>query len=284
MSNRRKLKDLTIRDNFMFTAVMMQDDNCKEFLEMLLEIKIERINISYEKSFLYNPEYKGIRLDVYASDEQNTRYDIEMQVAKEELGKRARYYHSQMDMDLLESGHDYEELPMTYVIFICDFDSFGMEKHCYTFENHCKQDVSLTMGDESRSIFLSTKGKDDNCISKTLKDFLDFVRNDTSTNDTATSSEYVRKLQKTISKVKQNREWEQRFMYIEDYWRIMKKQNEVEVRQKDILELLEDLGDIPESLSARVMSESDFSRLKIMLKMAAKADSLESFDEAISNL
>ena len=35
MKNRRRFRDLTIRDNFMFAAVMMQEENCKKFLEML---------------------------------------------------------------------------------------------------------------------------------------------------------------------------------------------------------------------------------------------------------
>ena len=73
----KKLKDLTIRDNFMFAAVMMDAGNCKHFLEMVLEIKIERIEISYEKSIIYNPEFKGIRLDVYVRDEKNTCYDVD---------------------------------------------------------------------------------------------------------------------------------------------------------------------------------------------------------------
>lgn len=83
MENKKKLKDLTIRDNFMFAAVMMQGDNCKHFLEMLLGIEIERIQISYEKSIIYNPECKGVRLAVFAKDENNTCYDIEMQVETE---------------------------------------------------------------------------------------------------------------------------------------------------------------------------------------------------------
>lgn len=53
----------------MFAAVMMRDDNCKKFLEMLLEVEIKKIEVSYEKSLIYNPECKGIRLDVYANDE-----------------------------------------------------------------------------------------------------------------------------------------------------------------------------------------------------------------------
>ena len=115
MGNRRKFQDLTIRDNFMFAAVMMHKDICKKFLEMLLGIKIREVAISYEKCLIYNPECKGVRLDVYASDEKNTRYDIEMQVAEQELGKRTRYYHSQMDMDILESGREYKDLPSAYV-------------------------------------------------------------------------------------------------------------------------------------------------------------------------
>ena len=92
MSKRKKLKDLTIRDNFMFAAVMMQGDNCKQFLEMVLGIEIARIEVSYEKSIIYNPECKGVRLDVYAKDGFDTCYDVEMQVEKDHLGKRTRYH------------------------------------------------------------------------------------------------------------------------------------------------------------------------------------------------
>ena len=57
-------------------------------------------------------------------------YNVEMQaVALCELGKRARYYHSQLDMELLVTGREYSELPKAYVIFICDFDPFGKLKY-----------------------------------------------------------------------------------------------------------------------------------------------------------
>ena len=71
----------------MFNAVMVKDDNCKKFLEMLLGISIKKIVVSKEKEITYHSDYKGIRLDVYANDENNTRYDIEMQVATQELGE-----------------------------------------------------------------------------------------------------------------------------------------------------------------------------------------------------
>ena len=55
------------------------------------DISVGSVEINTEKSFLYHPEYKGVRLDVYAKDENNTHYDVEMQVAKKEaLAKRTR--------------------------------------------------------------------------------------------------------------------------------------------------------------------------------------------------
>ncbi len=48
-------------------------------------------------------------------------------------------HHSQLDMELLKKGAEYNELPHTYVIFICDFDPFGAKKYCYTYESCCKE-------------------------------------------------------------------------------------------------------------------------------------------------
>ena len=46
---------------------------------------------------------------------------------------------------------------------------------------------------------------------------------------------------------------------------------------QSILELLENLGDIPQELQSKIMREKDFQQLKIWLKLAAKADSIEQF-------
>ena len=292
MSNKKKLKDLTIRDNFMFAAVMMQGDNCKQFLEMLLGIEIERIEISYEKSIIYNPECKGVRLDVFAKDEQNTYYDIEMQVETEHIGKHTRYYHSHMDMELLGSGSDYELLPGSYVIFICDFDPFGEKKYCYTFENRCLENLELGLGDESRSIFLSTKGKNSKDIPEELEQFLKFVKNDTSTNDVETTNSYVKQLQSTIRSIKENREMECRYQFAGDMLvREFKKgksegkaEGKLETKRNDILELMEDLGEVSKHTYERIMSENKEDVLKAMHKAAAKAETLEQFEEVISNL
>lgn len=288
MSSKSKFQNLTIRDNFMFAAVMMKDDNCKKFLEMVLGISINKIVVNSEKSISHNPDYKGVRLDVYANDENNTRYDIEMQVAKQELGKRIRYYHSQMDMELLERGHKYKELPTAYVIFICDFDPFQMGKYCYTFENCCIEETKLKLRDESISIVLSTKGENAECIPENLKNFLSFVKEDNAQNNSETDDEYVRQLQKSIRSVKEDRELESEFMA----WDAIRDDIREEGREEGILigkrmvilNILGKLGVISDSLEKRIQSETGSKKLDAMSMIAANATSFSEFEEQISKL
>lgn len=62
---RKTLKELTLKDNFMFGAVMSIEENCRRFLEMVLQFPIERVVVSKEKSMIYHPEYKGVRFDIF---------------------------------------------------------------------------------------------------------------------------------------------------------------------------------------------------------------------------
>ena len=166
--SKKTLEELVFHDDFMFAAVMMDAENCRCFLERVLEIQIERVEISTEHGFFFNPECKSIRMDVFAKDENRTHYDIEMQlVKKDSLERRSRYYHSQMDMELLASGERYEKLPNTYVIFICDFDPFSDGKYRYRFQNVCRE-TGRKLGDGAETIFLSTRGKNPDEVSEEL--------------------------------------------------------------------------------------------------------------------
>ena len=69
------------------------------------------------------------------------------------LGKRNCYYQSQMDMEMLLAGEEHTELPNTYVIFICDFDSFGEEKYRYTFQTICTEYSKVDLEDRAKLYF-----------------------------------------------------------------------------------------------------------------------------------
>lgn len=74
-------EELTIQDDYMFKLIMSRKRICKKMLEKLLQIPIRDIKyIDEEKSVKARYESKGVRLDVYVEDDQNTVYDIEMQV------------------------------------------------------------------------------------------------------------------------------------------------------------------------------------------------------------
>ena len=109
MKQKKTLKDLTLKDNFMFCAVMMVEENCRSFLVACLGFLIGKLQVDQEKSMIWHPEYRSVRLDVYARDDENRRYNVEMQVAQKQfLAKRMRYYQSQMALELMSSGHSYE--------------------------------------------------------------------------------------------------------------------------------------------------------------------------------
>ena len=279
---RKTLKELTLKDNFMFGAVMCIEENCRRFLEMVLQFPIERVEVSKEKSMIYHPEYKGVRLDVYARDENSTHYNVEMQaVSKPGLGKRARYYHSQIDMELLRSGTDYRDIPSTYVIFICDFDPFGEAKYCYTFEQRCLESRTVCIEDGCRTIFLSTRGKNSQDVPVSMVKFLDYVRADLSESQKDFGDSYVATLQSTVHQIKANREMEERFMQ----WELLLRDERVagraegraEGRAASVLEFLQELGEVPEELKDRILNESNVSALTSWVKLAAKSESVEDF-------
>ena len=73
-------------------------------------------------------------------------------------------------------------------------------------------------------------------------------------------------------------------MFIHDMRREAKAEGVLIAKRQDILELLEDYGAISDSLCSRIMAESDHDRLKVMLKAAAKAESIADFENLITNL
>lgn len=264
------------------SSVEMEEKNCRDFLEMVLGFPIARVEISKEKSVVYHPEYKGVRLDIYAQDEEQTCYNVEMQTAsRPHLGKRSRYYHSQMDMDLLLSGRDYEDLPPAYVIFICDFDPFGDKKYKYTFCNICEEESAVDLGDERYTIFLSTRGENPQEVSESLVNFLKFVKADLKESKEESEDPFVRQLQKTIEKIKVNREMGERFMVFQEMLSeeraVGRNEGKQEMQKETIVRLLGKLGSLSDSLRKQIEEEADSEVLDSLYEKAMEAESLEQF-------
>lgn len=122
-----------------------------------------------------------------------------------ELPKRSRYYQSMIDLQMIDKGQPYKKLNRSYVIFICPFDLFGRGRHIYTFENICKEDHSILLGDEAVKIFLNAdSGMSD--VSPELKAFLDYV------SGKKPEDIFIQRLEEAVKEAKRNRKWRHEYM------------------------------------------------------------------------
>ena len=209
MNRIKPWEELTIQDNFLFQKVMQNKRICKHLIEKILDIKIKKITYpDAEKSIDIRLDSKSVRLDVYVQDEQNVIYDIEMQTTDGtdgELAKRTRYYQAMIDMDVLEKGHDYEELNKTYIIFICTFDLFKKDLPIYTFQNICQEDSHLELGDQTTKMFLNSKGQT-SAIDPDIAAFLAYV------DGKAAEGTFVKHIDAEVQKVKRHDETRREYM------------------------------------------------------------------------
>ena len=206
-TSEEKWEKAGLTDTFIFFKVMTENpDACRRLLEMLLHVKIEKIEILGEKSLGIDTESKGIRLDVYVKDE-NRVFDVEMQVKNTgELPERARYYQGVMDVDMLKSGEPYRALKETHIIFICLKDIFGQGLAHYTFENTCVEKPCLKLNDRSHKHFFAAENYDKIKGDRELKAFLKMLVTG-KTEDT-----YTQELELCTAKAKQNAQTRRQYM------------------------------------------------------------------------
>ena len=114
---------------------------------------------------------RSICLDAYAEDSKGRKIDLEIQRSDRGAGKRrARYHSSCMDVENLDAGQDFDELPETYTIFITENDVLDKGMAVYPIER-----VNLVTGEpfEDGSYILYVNGayRDDSDIGKLMHDF-----------------------------------------------------------------------------------------------------------------
>ena len=106
----------------------------KDFLEAILEIKIEKAELGLETILMADEinEKTGV-LDVRVKLEDGTDIDVEIQNSENSfIIKRSHFYASRMYGKQLNAGIDYGNLKKVIVIFITDFDVFSKLKEYHT--------------------------------------------------------------------------------------------------------------------------------------------------------
>ena len=192
---------------------MCDTEICRRVLEKILNVSIKKVDFPItQKTTDIAPDSGDIRLNACIHDEQETIYSIEMLCCKdEELLKKARYFQCNIDSNIILPGKRCTKLKKSYIIFICTFDPFSDGRHLYTFENRRLENLSLTLGDETTEIFLSTKGKKDD-VDDEMKDFLAYIENSTDTCVQQTSSQLVKAIHKRVTEIKLDKDMEPQYM------------------------------------------------------------------------
>lgn len=212
----KKFQELDLKDAFLFAAALEDPETCRLVLEMIMGRPIGPVKVQVERSILFSKDFRYVRFDVYASDVMNVLYDMEMQNAhKEELPRRARFHQAEMDATFLKPGQGFNELPPSYVTFICTYDPFNSGLYRYTYEERCEE-TGERLGDGTYKIYLNTKGTNALDIPEELIHFLNYVEVSTDACVEETGDEKIRKLHQRVKTLKKSRRLEEAYMMMEE--------------------------------------------------------------------
>ncbi|MBQ8857056.1 MAG: Rpn family recombination-promoting nuclease/putative transposase [Lachnospiraceae bacterium] len=227
---RKKFKDLNLSNAFLFAAALTDEETCSIVLELVLGKKFPQISVKTEHAIFFSSDFRSVRFDVYAKDETEVSYDLEMQTKDQgNLPKRARFYQAEMDVTSLKPGEDFNDLKPSYVIFICTFDPFGDGLYQYTFEEVCREN-NRALGDETVKIFLNTKGKNDSEVPCALVELLKYIESSTDDCAREASDPNVQKLHEKVMLLKKSRELEENYMHLTDWLEEERREGRAEGR------------------------------------------------------
>ena len=113
--------------------------------------------------------------------------------------------------------------------------------------------------------------------------FLKFVTANLKESEEDFGDELVNRFQNSIRDIKKSREMGERYMIFEEMLREEKQEGleegQLMARQASVLEFLEELGDIPAELQEKIKNLENIEKLKMLLKLAVRADSIADFEK-----
>ena len=141
------------------------------------------------------------------------------------------------------------------------------------------EDESFSYDDGSYTVFLSTKGKNRDEVPKELVAFLEYAGADREHAEMDFHDEYVRRLQETVAKIRQDREMGVRYMLFSELLRDEFLAGETKGKAYSTIMVLNVLGDVPEELASKIRQVTDAGKQDALLKLAAVSKTVEEFEE-----
>ena len=231
-----------------------------------------------------NLETHSMELDILAERDSGDMVGIEIQMYEETAPfKRTRYYLSGIDMSILEKGKDYDKLPAVTMVYLTKEDIVGDGRGCYLIErkvdsreksadinNELKDTINISNGVKERYYNLEYPTGDDK-----VDELLAYFKDSDPYYRTGTFPRIVER----VKHFKIHKRGVNIMCEIADRIREEGKSvGRLESRIEDILELLEELGQVPQRIIELITAEDNLGVLSRWLKSAARAASIAEFE------
>lgn len=202
---------MNLSDFALFLSVMKNKRAYENTLSIIMdEPDLALKEVKVEQVILNKSGKRAIRLDAWAVDVNDRRFNTEMQneTAADDVCRRARFYQGMLDTPVLKSGKEtrYKNLPSTVIIFITQEDIFGQDLAMYTFAEQCEEVAGLHLDDGTTKIFLNMKSKNGR---PELVSLLQYMKNTSLENPEVVEKDpRIVELDGIVQEVTQSEEWE----------------------------------------------------------------------------
>ena len=165
------LERLTLMSD-LFARNVLKDKACAEYiLQVIMEdssLRIVSLDIQADLKNLYG---RSATLDCIAQDAAGKLYNIEIQQEPEGASPfRARYYSALLDMNTLDPGDRFNQLPESYVIFITEDDIFNNGLPICHIDRIIRE-TGIDFGDLSKIIYVTASIQEDTELGSLMHDF-----------------------------------------------------------------------------------------------------------------
>lgn len=164
------LKDLTIMSDVFMRNVFKKRECTEYVLQVIMNKKDLKVIDQVLQKDYKNLQGRSAILDCVARDSEGKQMDVEIQQDNEGASpKRARYHSGLMDMNTLNPGQDFDDLPESYVIFITRDDALGYGLPIYHIDRKIEE-VSENFKDEAHIIYVNSKKQEDTELGRLMHD------------------------------------------------------------------------------------------------------------------
>ncbi len=158
--------------NDLFMRSVLKDTDCTAYiLQVILGQKDLRVVEQIIQKDYVNLYGRSLRLDCVVKDAAGRLFNVEVQRASRgAVPRRARYHSSLLDLDVVNPGDSFAQLPDTYVIFITESDVLQGAQMLYHIERTV-QETKRPFQDGTYILYVNAGLQDESELGRLMHDF-----------------------------------------------------------------------------------------------------------------